>query len=98
MQHRRTPAGRRQLRFIDEQLINIEAERRAGDSDAVRVAREADGPSASAEDVARHQRELLEDLRSGHVRLESTPDREVAAETHSMTRSGLLIVAHCAGQ
>ena len=78
LQHRRTPTGRRELRHMDEVLAAQLAELRASDGDAVREALEADGEPVTEGEVEQAQQQLLNDLRTGRLVLESTADREIA--------------------
>jgi Protein of unknown function (DUF4238) len=77
LQHRRTPAGRRELRFMDEQIAKLDFELRVSDTEAVRRALEADGRAVSQDEVERAQQQTLEELRTGELVIESTADREV---------------------
>lgn len=77
LQHRRTPAGRRELRFMDEQIAKLDFELRVSDPEAVRRALEAEGRSVSEEEVEREQQQALEELRTGELVIESTAEREV---------------------
>lgn len=78
LQHRRTPAGRRELRFMDELVAKLDLEFRFGDTALARSALTVNGVEPSQEVVARWQRESLEKLRDGRIVVESSADREVA--------------------
>src|SRR4029453_4523515 len=67
LQHRRTPAGRRELRFMDEQIAKLDFELRVSDTEAVRRALEADGRAVSQDEVERAQQQTLEELRTGEL-------------------------------
>lgn len=92
LQHRRTPRGRRELRHMDEVLSAQLAELRASDADAVREALEADKAPVTEGEVEQAQREILEDLRTGQLVLESTPDREIAMMFMGLEPIALLLV------
>lgn len=78
-QHRRTPAGRERLKFYDELMAELMTE--VSLSNAKRFQRRAcvAAPDMSPEDIEQVRLELIEDLKSGRVKLGSTPSREVAA-------------------
>lgn len=78
LQHRRTPAGRRELRFMDELLAKLEMEMRLSDRKLVRSVLSQGGTEPTAEEVERWQAETLAKLETGELVVESTPDREVA--------------------
>ena len=87
LQHRRTPAGRRQLRFMDEYVGKLHAELRISNDDAVRSPLAAHGPAPTDEDVERWQAEKLAELERGDLVVESTPEREVALMFSQVERS-----------
>lgn len=78
LQHRRTPKGRADLRFMDEFIARQEAELRISDTDAVRRLLAKDGRRPTEEEVEAWQRDRLAELEAGDLVIESTPDREVA--------------------
>jgi Protein of unknown function (DUF4238) len=79
LQHRRTPAGRRQLRFMDETLATLDYELRLSDRAFVRtVVEQGRDGSVSESEVAEWQEQTLGELRRGELVIRSTPDREVA--------------------
>jgi uncharacterized protein DUF4238 len=77
LQHKRTPAGRRELRFMDEMTARLQTELRLSDREAVRRALSAADDSPSEEEVEQWQKRLLAELASGEITFDSTPDREV---------------------
>jgi hypothetical protein len=79
LQHRRTPTGRRQLRFMDETVAKLEFELGLSDIAFVRnILEEGREAKVSDAEVADWQKETLEELRSGKLRIGSTPNREIA--------------------
>ncbi len=78
LQQRRTPAGRRQLRFIDETVAKLEYEARLSDTAFVRRTLEEErGCSVSEAEVKEWQTETRAKLRDGDLVISSTPEREV---------------------
>lgn len=78
LQHKRTPRGRQELRFIDEFMARQQAEITLSDTETIRQALASDGMGHSDEDVAAWQEARLAELESGELVIESTPEREVA--------------------
>jgi hypothetical protein len=78
LQHRRTPKGRADLRFMDEFIARQEAELRISNTDAVRRLLAKEGRRPTADEVEAWQRDRLAELEAGELVIESTPDREVA--------------------
>jgi hypothetical protein len=77
LQSRRTPAGRRQLRFFDEFSAKLQFE--VSLSDGARFAtrvRERE-PDMADDDVEALREQMLAELKSGDTVVESTPEREV---------------------
>lgn len=94
LQHKRTPAGRRELRFMDQIIAKLYAELRFSDREAVRRALSSDGRTPSDEEVEKWQETMLAELESGEVGFESTPDREVALMFMGLDRLAPTLVDH----
>lgn len=77
LQHRRTPTGRRELKFMDEFMARMYAEMQLSDTNVVKRVLMHDGGTVTEEEVAAWQQARLEELRSGELIIESTPEREV---------------------
>jgi hypothetical protein len=78
LQHRRTPVVRRWFKFLDEVASSLMTEVSVANSESFhRRARTAE-PDMSFEEVEEMRLELLADLESGRITMESTPSREVA--------------------
>lgn len=77
LQHRRTPAGRRELRFMDETFGKLELEVRLSNPNAAAAALAADGVEPSAEEIKSWQQAMLAKLSAGEIVVESTPEREI---------------------
>jgi hypothetical protein len=86
LQHRRTPAGRRELRFIDEQIAKLQMELQVGDREAVRRVLSVDGREVSDEELAVWQQKTLEELGRGDIIIESTSDREILLMFNQLDR------------
>lgn len=78
LQHRRTPTGRRELKFADEFMAKMYAELRISDKDAVREVLSESGRVPTEQQIAEWQTENLRQLREGEIEFESVPGREVA--------------------
>ncbi len=92
LQHRRTPAGRRDLRFMDEMLAKLDAELRTSDTEHVRGVLSSDGRSPTDEEISEWQEQTLRELAEGQLIIESTPDREVALMFMALDRTGPMLV------
>lgn len=78
LQRRRTPAGRRELRFMDEVTAKLNFEFKLGSKELARQALSIGGAAPTDAEVERWQQETLAQLRSGEIVVESTAEREVA--------------------
>lgn len=78
LQHRRTPVGRAELRYMDEFVARQQAELTLSNREAIRRALTSDGTPPSDEDVTEWQEQRLAELEAGDLIIESTPEREVA--------------------
>ena len=92
LQHRRTPAGRRDLRFMDEMLAKLDAELRIGHTEHVRRVLSSDGRKPTGEEISEWQEQTLRELAEGQLIIESTPDREVALMFMALDRMAPMLV------
>ena len=77
-QHRRTPVGRKWLKFIDEKAAAMTAEVSLGNADGFHETMRAANPEMTRQEIEEMRLEMLGDLDTGRIAIESTPSREVA--------------------
>jgi hypothetical protein len=78
LQHKRTPAGREHLRFVDELTHRLLTEVNLNNPESWADAMKTTGDFESDEQAERERLETLRDFQEGRVIVESTPDREIA--------------------
>jgi Protein of unknown function (DUF4238) len=78
LQRKRTPAGRRQFKFIDELITRLQTEINLNNAESWAEAMKATGDFESAEQAEHERLETLRLFHEGGVSIETTPDREVA--------------------
>jgi hypothetical protein len=78
LQHKRTPAGREHLRFIDELTHRLLTEVNLNNPESWADAMKATGDFETDEQAERERLGTLRDFQEGRVIVESTPDREIA--------------------
>jgi hypothetical protein len=91
LQRRRTPSGRRELRFMDEEIARLEFELTLGD--AAKFAERMRGRGESESELEALRLRTLSDLRSGRVEVEATPEREIGLMFHSLDTVAATLVA-----
>jgi hypothetical protein len=77
LQGRRTPAGRRQLRFFDEFSAKLQFEVSLSDRGRFAERIREREPEMIDEEVEALRQQMIEELKSGEIVVESTPEREV---------------------
>jgi len=77
LQVRRTPAGRAQLRFMDELVAKLTSELKLQAPKQVHAMLMAGEPTMTMEEAEAQRLEMLRDLESGQLVVQSTPDREI---------------------
>ena len=95
LQWARTPIGRRQRKALDEVMERQLAELRLSAKEKVIEFIREHEPGLSDEEAERQRLELLDDLQSGRIGFESTPEREVASMFLALPRSAVELVAKC---
>jgi hypothetical protein len=78
LQRKRTPAGRRRFKFMDELTTRLQTEINLNNAESWAEAMKATGDFESAEQAEHERLETLRLFHEGGVSIESTPDREVA--------------------
>jgi Protein of unknown function (DUF4238) len=78
LQRKRTPAGGRQFKFIDELTTRLQTKINLNNAESWAEAMKATGDFESAEQAEHERLETLRRFHEGGVAIESTPDREVA--------------------
>jgi hypothetical protein len=77
LQHVRTPAGRRELRFMDEFAAKMQMELKLGNRSGFAQRMRDTGHGGSDEELEELRQRTLRDLREGQVDIESTEEREI---------------------
>jgi hypothetical protein len=95
LQQKRTPAGRKERRFLDEFMHTLLAEVRFSNREEFHThAREA-FPDLSEDEIETFREQTLDDLRSGQLVLEAPPAREIAMMFFQLDEVVSIILEKC---
>ena len=95
LQWARTPIGRRQRKALDEVMERQMVELRLSAKEKVIEFIREHEPGLSVEEAEQQRLELFDDLQSGRIVFESTPEREVASMFLALPQSAEELVAKC---
>ncbi|HEY2374275.1 MAG TPA: hypothetical protein VGH82_17275 [Gaiellaceae bacterium] len=91
----RTPAVRRELKYLDEVMAKQFAELKLGATEKVIAFLQEQEPGLTVQEAEAKRDELLDDLRSGRFGFESTPHREIASMFLGLNEAAIALYTRC---